>query len=129
MKGLLLNIINLFLLFAFVVGLSVQSVIVLNFHLHQKQIAEEKCINKSRPELHCEGHCYLNQKLEETSKEKEAQSPKIIEDFEVTAILSDEKIEISENNDVKDHQIKIAYNNLYSFLTGMEVYHPPQSML
>ena len=34
-----------------------------NFYLNQKQIAEEFCENKSQPERHCEGHCYLKKQL------------------------------------------------------------------
>lgn len=33
------------------------------FYSNQTFIAESFCINKDKPELHCDGNCYLSQKL------------------------------------------------------------------
>lgn len=40
------------------------------FELNKKYIAAEFCENKIKPELHCEGKCYLMKKLKQ-AKEKE----------------------------------------------------------
>lgn len=35
-----------------------------NFHLNQKEIVRMECENKNRPELHCNGKCYLAKQLQ-----------------------------------------------------------------
>lgn len=46
------------------------------FSANQKYIAQNLCINKNRPWLHCNGHCYFMKKVqqaEETEKKQAAQ--------------------------------------------------------
>lgn len=46
--------------------------ILIDFSIHQDEIAAEHCINKDKPELHCNGKCYLSKELkniEPNSKE------------------------------------------------------------
>ncbi|SFP55577.1 hypothetical protein [Parafilimonas terrae] len=43
------------------------------YSLNKNYIAENFCINKSNPETHCEGHCFLNkQKQKEEGSNKQA---------------------------------------------------------
>jgi hypothetical protein len=42
------------------------------FQLNQKYIANELCINRSRPELHCNGKCYLMSKLRQAEQKEKA---------------------------------------------------------
>ncbi|MFT4156170.1 hypothetical protein [Parafilimonas sp.] len=43
------------------------------YSLNKNYIAENFCINKTRPQLHCNGHCYLNkQKAKEQGSNKQA---------------------------------------------------------
>jgi len=47
------------------------------FEVNKKYIAERLCENKSRPWLHCNGHCYLMKKLklaEEKEKKQEQEA-------------------------------------------------------
>ena len=61
------------LIFLFVV--SQQAVVIMHFKLNQKAIIEQFCINKSKPELHCNGKCHLTKELQET---EDSPSEKII---------------------------------------------------
>ena len=61
------------LIFLFVV--SQQAVVIMNFKLNQKAIIEQFCINKSKPELQCNGKCHLTKELQET---EDTPSEKII---------------------------------------------------
>ncbi|MAW96897.1 MULTISPECIES: hypothetical protein [unclassified Leeuwenhoekiella] len=46
---------------------------VLDYALNYDYIVEELCVNRDRPELECNGRCYLMQALaEEASRKKEA---------------------------------------------------------
>ena len=44
-----------------------------SFKLNQNYIAATLCVNKNKPQLHCEGKCYLTKKLKQADeKEKSA---------------------------------------------------------
>ncbi|MFM6934571.1 MAG: hypothetical protein ACKOXP_03945 [Flavobacteriales bacterium] len=40
-----------------------------NFRLNQQEIARMECINKNRPELHCNGKCYLAKQLQKAEQQ------------------------------------------------------------
>lgn len=40
-----------------------QEVLVVDYHLNKARITELYCVNKSRPQLHCNGKCHLTQEL------------------------------------------------------------------
>jgi len=42
------------------------------FEMNQKYIAAELCINRNRPELHCNGKCYLMRKLKQAEQKEKA---------------------------------------------------------
>lgn len=46
--------------------------VYLDFELRHDYIVKNLCINKSRPELHCDGKCYLAKRIA-AAKEKEQQ--------------------------------------------------------
>ncbi len=48
------------------------------FQFNQTEIIENFCLNKDRPELNCDGHCYLAKQLKSLEeKEKKANSERI----------------------------------------------------
>jgi hypothetical protein len=46
--------------------------LMLDYELRKDYIIQNFCINKNRPELHCDGKCYLAQKIK-ANQEKEEQ--------------------------------------------------------
>ncbi|MBO2010833.1 hypothetical protein [Hymenobacter negativus] len=40
-----------------------QEVLVVDYQLHKAQITARYCVNKARPQLHCNGKCHLVQQL------------------------------------------------------------------
>lgn len=46
--------------------------IVIDFEANRNYIAEFLCVNKSKPQLHCNGQCYLMKKLK---KAEQAENP------------------------------------------------------
>ena len=73
------------------VNLASASLILLDFSIRQAQIAAEKCENKKKPEMKCNGKCYLAKKLKkQAEKEKETpvfpdfkKSPEVVQHFEM----------------------------------------------
>lgn len=41
------------------------------FYLDRARLAEKHCINKSRPELHCQGSCFLSKKIREAERQQQ----------------------------------------------------------
>lgn len=63
-------------------GSVVKSFVTVNFLLYQDQIAKEKCENKDKPQMNCNGKCYLAKQLkaaEEKQKENAPISPEKIQ--------------------------------------------------
>lgn len=50
---------------------------VIDYVVNQDYIAAYFCINKDKPKLHCNGKCYLAQKLQEAQHEKQQNLPAI----------------------------------------------------
>lgn len=42
---------------------------MVNFSIYQKEIAELECVNKDRPEMNCNGNCYLSKQLKKADLE------------------------------------------------------------
>ncbi|MFB9076670.1 hypothetical protein ACFFLS_25690 [Flavobacterium procerum] len=53
----------LFLLVSFQQGL-----IIVHYKLNQKNIEQEFCVNKAKPEMQCHGKCHLNKELQQSEK-------------------------------------------------------------
>lgn len=46
------------------------------FEANQKYIAQNLCVNKSRPWLHCNGHCYFMKKIRQSEENEKKQAAK-----------------------------------------------------
>lgn len=46
------------------------------FEVNQKYIAENLCINKSRPWIHCNGKCYFMKKIKQAEENEKKQAAK-----------------------------------------------------
>lgn len=46
------------------------------FEVNQKYIAENLCINKSRPWMHCDGKCYFMKKIKQAEENEKKQTEK-----------------------------------------------------
>lgn len=44
------------------------------FEANQKYIAENLCVNKSRPWLHCNGHCYFMKKVHQAEEDEKKEA-------------------------------------------------------
>lgn len=95
-----------------------------NYLINHDYIAEFLCINKDKPELECNGKCYLSEQLKKAAEEKEKNLPAIaMEEYPIGIILftnfhATETVEtFSEAN--------FNYTNNYKFSFQHLVFHPP----
>lgn len=56
----------IFLFVLFTLPLWVKGVVLLHFMANRAYIVEHFCENKDKPQLHCEGKCYLHKQLKKT---------------------------------------------------------------
>jgi len=82
------------MIFILMANLASASLILLDFSIRQAKIAAENCENKKKPEMKCNGKCYLAKKLKkQAEKEKESpvfpdfkKSPEAVQQFDVLQI-------------------------------------------
>ena len=99
---------------------------VAHFYINQTEIAEELCENKEKPELNCNGHCYLKKEL---TKQNEVNTDQENSEIRLMVIwpyaFNDiEPIEISSPIEVQLN--KSRYSNHYHFINEMDLLDPPQ---
>jgi len=102
--------------------------IIIDYAINQKEIAETLCVNKSRPEMHCNGKCQFKKRIihDETEQNtplnqslKEKSEPLQFFQSELYAIVSPETT------------VLIPQINLYQMpalsTTGRNCFRPPQA--
>ncbi|MCE6987965.1 hypothetical protein [Dyadobacter sp. CY323] len=68
------QIIGLFLLSVLLIKVCIIPVIYLDFQLRKDFIVATLCENRNRPQLHCDGKCYLAKKIADAKKQEEKQA-------------------------------------------------------
>jgi hypothetical protein len=63
----------IFLLVALISSNFSRFLVYAGFELNHKYIAENLCVNKSRPWMHCNGHCYFMRKIKEAQENEKKQ--------------------------------------------------------
>lgn len=67
------NFIAVFLLAALMLSTFSRQFIYAGFELNQKYISSTLCENRDKPELHCNGKCYLAKKLKQAEEKEKKQ--------------------------------------------------------
>lgn len=101
------------------------------YEVNKDYVAEELCENKDKPQLHCNGKCYLNKqiaKVDAPTKDKDGvQLPKKTEKTEFNVFFSTAELQLS----FTDYTANIrSYYDNYIPPRGIQplfsVFHPPQ---
>ncbi|MBN8688680.1 MAG: hypothetical protein J0M10_16800 [Chitinophagales bacterium] len=113
------------LLLVFTVQSCYASVFTLWFYANRKAIAAEHCINKDRPELKCDGKCFLKMKLQENSQHQDEDAPlqvkQQLESSPYTTVSCNHQLLIPETGKTTYNQ----YNRPYKYLHSIAIFHPP----
>ena len=97
--------------------------IVVNFLSNQEFIAKNLCENIDKPELECNGKCYLMKKLKEDEKQKGGDK---VASTELILFMDFKSVEIVEKKCFTEQ--KKTYFNLLEKKTNSfssEIFHPP----
>jgi hypothetical protein len=112
------------LLFSLLVANCSGLFVYMGFEINKQYIATELCVNRDKPEMHCNGKCYLMKKLkqaQEKEQKQERQSQKTqVQDAVIVSPLKFKRYAFS----------KVTLH--IPFSTGMpqsiknSIFHPPQ---
>ncbi|MFY7811480.1 MAG: hypothetical protein ACOVQ2_07105 [Flavobacterium sp.] len=99
---------------------------VITYLIGFEHISKELCENIKKPQLNCNGKCYLVKELANASEDEKPISDKKNQKFEIENLLFIEKTTtysiislsiITQNN--------YGYNNLYQYNNSNQTFHPP----
>lgn len=101
-----------------------------NYELRKDYIIKNYCVNKNRPEMHCDGKCYLAKQIQKAEQEDEKQATNSF----ISKLLS---LEVVQKNPLfsnyfpaksfREKSIQnFHYKNSISHLHAFSYFHPPQ---
>ncbi len=127
MKSKSVKYISLIVASILLVSVLASPISYLKFKLNQDFIAQTLCINKSKPALKCNGHCYYAKKMQK-EVQKAAKTKQLLENLPVFTLFSNPEHKITFHNkgnflfSVK-HQSKVKSINSQAYF--FTVFHPP----
>jgi hypothetical protein len=98
-----------------------------DFIINNEYIATVLCINKKKPEMHCDGKCYLKMQLGKEEEKKQSQENILKENNKVQFVYepysSGLTIEIAL---AIDTEASFYYHQISSQELAFAIFHPPQ---
>ena len=130
---MLRSIFSFLLLLLFVSKLAYSLIWQVHYELNKAEITARYCENKNRPELHCNGQCYLAKQLQKADLELQAKEQEQQQHLDLGAkIISEEyfisnsslSLQLSGNSNEPPFQTSFQ-EAFYSFLFLQNCFHPP----
>ena len=120
------RILSIVLLLAYLGTISTTLAPLVYYISHQDYISQNLCENRDQVDLECNGKCYLNEKLSETTQKRNQENRIDIEKYPELISLSVFSKVFSCNHFVLAYPI---FCNLYSFDCINDVFHPPTNII
>ena len=122
---------SIFLLLLFCVKAMVVPIVYLDYELRKDYIKKVLCVNKNRPELHCDGKCYLAKRLAAAQKQEESQAEqefvsKLVETASINNNFNDFAIEFSLVSFIIEKIDNFFFSSPPLNATTFDFFHPPQ---
>jgi hypothetical protein len=94
------------------------------FELNRDYISQVLCVNRAKPQLHCNGKCYLTKKLKESEKQQQTPTGGLQGKFEYffQPIYS---LVVPPSSLKAVRTLQTPYQNTYSLITASGIFHPP----
>ena len=120
------KILSIIILLSFTAKPAVNFSIIAYYQTNLSQIIEDFCVNKDKPELNCDGKCYLAQKLDQsaTNSDEVENNLEIAESFTLV-FFSPLNYESTNSNSFIYKEINQNYKNNYSYLFSSNFFIPP----
>jgi hypothetical protein len=102
---------------------------LIDYGVHYEYIAQNLCINKSKPQLHCNGKCHLKNQLAQAADTSDKSNSSDKKSNSVTdEVLYFHQIEILkvvQTYFIYKKPIGDGYSNHYFHLNSVAFFHPP----
>ncbi|MES2587450.1 MAG: hypothetical protein V4622_00635 [Bacteroidota bacterium] len=98
------------------------------FYVNQSEIAQEKCENKAKPMMHCDGKCYLSKqlkKLEQKEQQHNSKSNPFKNSEKNQYIVKNEASTLFQFTDSKQVENSFYYSEFFSAGKTTEILRPP----
>jgi len=121
------HILNSLLILAILFGSLRISFTYIYYYLDPSGFTEKLCENKDRPELECNGKCYLKEVVTNENQENKTTLPEIeYKDLQLFLKRSSGM----NNRLVKNLPVPVdTYENRYQFLIDHRLFHPPKTVI
>jgi hypothetical protein len=127
-KGLnftgLKNLVIILLLGVMLTQAFAKFLLVMDYQANKEFITQFLCVNKSKPQMHCKGHCYLKKNLKK-AEEAEKQSTSQNQKADLT-LFCQALFRINQ----PAYSLQVSYTGfqpaLYRFTSLRKTFHPPQ---
>jgi hypothetical protein len=93
------------------------------YNLNIEYIIKELCENKNKPELKCNGKCFLKKKMSEADK-TEKESKVVIKQVEFQVIIPQSQLLLNAEYIVFENPLR-EITDLYSHNLNTRIFHPP----
>ena len=114
------------LLFGILIASWREAVQLVVFKAAQSEIVEKWCVNREQPEKHCNGKCYLSQKMQESHDKDDNRPTSAFLNFEskIVFMMADPLPLLF--REVLQPPARFSHLGLLSFLFPVEILHPPE---
>jgi len=100
--------------------------IVADYYLNQNYIAQHFCENKDRPQLHCNGKCYLKKELQHDQQDKDIPlSQSQLEKFNITLFAEKYSFDFSPCFEYLQKQKFLSFQEGLIKGSHKNIFHPP----
>ena len=127
MFNFLKQIVCLVLVSVFLLKTFNTSIVLANYHINKDYIAKVLCVNKSKPQMHCNGKCHLKNELNKTEKKEHSPANPVTEKSQVQ-LFSESNSTFDLLNTVILNPNKLLSNCSFHLSEKHldSVFHPPQ---
>ena len=95
------------------------------FYINRARVAREHCVNKNRPELHCNGSCFLSKKLKEAEQKQDEEKGNVFARWVEIGPCALSQFSYSLPAPESARILQAAYTNFYRFRPERSIFHPP----
>ncbi len=97
---------------------------LVEYVVYQDYIAEFLCVNSNKPELQCDGKCYLMQQITKQNEDKKQNLPQIsMKEYPIGFVYIMRFVVQKKLSDTS--QTTLVYRNNYHFMYSDSSFHPP----
>jgi hypothetical protein len=104
--------------------------VVISFEMNQEKIAQTMCVNKDKPWMHCNGRCYLMNKVKQAEENEKKQATKDFRSaLQLVWLINPSSIQANTLQQNPSSKRELShYRYTYSNQYNASIFRPPKSL-